>query len=102
MFHIRMLTYFNYNNLHNTDYVRTFAVEIVPNAKHLNNMSKTEFNKTFSLSLNGKFKGLDAVVNQELLWHKLTKKLRTLERTIGLQDKLELRVSGQKVVLYYR
>lgn len=65
---------------------------------------KTWFNKNFSLSLDGKFKGLDCVSNLPLFRHKLQRYLSgsnfTYSRVLG--DSFVMRVSGQTCKLYFR
>lgn len=66
---------------------------------------KTWFNANFSLSLNGKWAGLDRVSNLELFKHKLNKVLNSTSRYGSLrkmQDVITMRVSGQTCKLYYR
>lgn len=66
-------------------------------------MSKTEFNQNFSLSLDGKFAGLDRVVNQSLFFHKLNKKLnRRSNYSAPLGDKISFKVGNQSATLYFR
>ena len=66
---------------------------------------KTWFNQNFSLSLNGKWSGLDRVSNLPLFKHKLNKVLSTSSRYGSrrrLEDIITIRVSGQTCKLYYR
>lgn len=66
---------------------------------------KTWFNQNFSLSLNGKWSGLDRVSNLPLFEHKLNKVLSTSSRYGSrrrLEDIITMRVSGQTCKLYYR
>lgn len=66
---------------------------------------KTWFNANFSLSLNGKWSGLDRVSNQPLFEHKLNKVLSSTLRYGSQrkkQDIITMRVSGQTCKLYYR
>ena len=66
-------------------------------------MTKTEFNRNFTLSLNGKFKGFDCIENKDLFIHKLNKKLhRRSPASKPLGDKLVMKVSGQVIVLYWK
>lgn len=66
---------------------------------------KTWFNQNFSLSLNGKWSGLDRVSNLPLFEHKLNKVLSSSSRYGSrrrLEDIITMRVSGQTCKLYYR
>lgn len=66
---------------------------------------KTWFNRNFSLSLNGKFVGLDRVANLSLFEHKLNKVLHSQSRYGSrrkYEDIITMRVSGQTCKLYYR
>lgn len=66
---------------------------------------KTWFNSNFSLSLDGKWKSIDHVINLPLFEHKLNKVLNSTSRYGSrrkLQDIITLRVSGQTCKLYYR
>ena len=66
---------------------------------------KTWFNKNFSLSLDGKWKGLDNVINLRLFEHKVNKVLTTSSRYGSrkrLQDSFSFMCSGQRCKLYYR
>lgn len=71
----------------------------------MNDNYKTWFNANFSLSLNGKWSGLDRVQNITLFQHKLNKVLNTTSRYGSQrrkQDSFTMRVSGQICKLYYR
>lgn len=73
------------------------------NLKHYKIMSKTEFNKNFTLSLNGKYAGLDRIQNQPLFFHKLAKVLKPSSKyRKPLGDTISMRVSGQTIKLYFR
>ena len=66
---------------------------------------KTWFNANYSLSLNGKWSGLDRVQNLPLFVHKLNKLLSTTSRYGSrrkLEDVITMRVSGQTCRLYVR
>lgn len=66
---------------------------------------KTWFNRNFSLSLNGKYAGLDSVINLSLFEYKLNKVLLSTTRYGSrrkLEDVITMRVSGQTCKLYYR
>lgn len=66
---------------------------------------KIWFNRNFSLSLNGKYAGLDRVVNLPLFKYKLNKVLNSTSRYGSrrkLEDIITMRVSGQICKLYYR
>ena len=66
---------------------------------------KTWFNKNFSLSFNGKFKGLDVIENLPLFKHKLNKVLTSTSRYGSrrrLEDVITIKVSGNICKLYYR
>lgn len=66
---------------------------------------KSWFNQNFSLSLNGKWSGLDRVSNLPLFEHKLNKVLTSTSRYGSLrkqQDIITIRVSGQTCKLYVR
>lgn len=69
------------------------------------NSFKTWFNSNYSLSLNGKWSGLDRVSNLPLFEHKL-KKVLSSQSLYGSRRKYEdviiMRVSGQTCKLYYR
>ena len=65
-------------------------------------MNKTEFNRNYSLSFDGKFKGFDYIENKDLFFHKLQRLLRRLERTTGVTDRLVMKLSGHSIVLYCR
>lgn len=66
---------------------------------------KTWFNRNFTLSLNGKYAGLDRVSNLPLFEYKLIKVLHSTSRYGSrrrLEDVITMRVSGQTCKLYYR
>lgn len=66
---------------------------------------KTWFNQNFSLSLNGKWSGIDRLENLPLFQHKLNKVLNSTSRYGSrrkLEDVITMRVSGQTCKLYYR
>ena len=66
---------------------------------------KTWFNNNYSLSLNGKWSGLDRVNNLPLFEHKLNKVLSSTSRYGSrrrLEDVITMRVSGQICKLYVR
>lgn len=66
---------------------------------------KTWFNNNYSLSLNGKWSGLDRVNNLPLFQHKLNKVLSSTSRYGSrrkLEDIITMRVSGQICKLYVR
>lgn len=64
-----------------------------------NNMTKSEFNRNFSLSFDGKFKGFDYIENKDLFVHKLQRLLRRLERTTGVSDRLTMKFKA--IRLYF-
>lgn len=71
-------------------------------------MSLTDFNKQFSLSFDGKYKGLPFALSQlprpELFYHKLNNKLTGVKSRYGarLGDVISFSVSGHSVKLYLR
>ena len=80
------------------------VVELRCELSHMDDF-KTWFNSNFSLSLNGKWSGLDRVKNLPLFLHKLNKVMMSSSR-YGSQrrkaDIITMRVSGQICKLYYR
>lgn len=66
---------------------------------------KTWFNRTFSLSMDGKWKGLDEVNNLPLFKNKLNKVLTSTSRYGSQRKKADIivmRVSGHTCKLYFR
>lgn len=59
------------------------------------------FNKMFSLSLNGKFKGLGRLKDWKRFAYRLYKELNGYYRRPS-SDIIVMRVSGQTIKLYYR
>lgn len=64
--------------------------------------NKTQFNREFHLSLDGKFKGVDCVNNQSLFFHKLNKALSCQHGRYkrSLVFPLVFRCSGQTCKIY--
>ena len=66
---------------------------------------KTWFNSNYSLSLDGKWKSIDHVINLPLFQYKLNKVLSSTSRYGSrrkLEDVITMRVSGQTCKLYVR
>lgn len=70
-------------------------------------ISKQEFNRQFSLDVDGKFRGLDylsALGIDALFWHKFSKQVDNIKPYM-FQKRLPyvpLRVSGHTIKLYFR
>lgn len=70
-------------------------------------ISKTEFNKLFSLDVDGKLYGLDHLVKlgiDALFWHKFSKQVTNIKPYM-LNKRLNyvpMRVSGHTIKLYFR
>lgn len=90
-----ILFYFFYLLLHR--YFKRFS----------NMVSKQEFNRRFSLDVDGKFRGLDYLSELgivDLFWHKFSKQVDNIKPYM-LQKRLlyvPMRVSGHTIKLYFR
>lgn len=85
--------------------IMLYLCSVKLNIKAMQVTSKTEFNKMFKLTINGKYKGIDALGsdhNVALMFHKLNRKLRLFSSRpwYSQLDIMTMRIDGMTVKIY--